>query len=100
MSKTEKTQELAAAKAGMDIKTARRYLKEGTLPSEMKVDRAWRTRADPFDEVWEEIRQQIQANPGLEAKTLFEALQRQHPGKFGDGQLRTLQRRVKNWRAT
>lgn len=100
MSKTEKTQELAAAKAGMDVKTARKYLEEGSLPSEMKPERAWRTRADPFDEVWEEIRRQIQANPGLEAKTLFEALQRQEPGKFGDGQLRTLQRRIKIWRST
>jgi hypothetical protein len=100
LSKTEKTQELAAAKAGMDIKTARKYLEEGTLPSEMRVERSWRTRSDPFDEVWEELRQQIQANPGLEAKTLFEALQRRQPGKFGDGQLRTLQRRIKNWRAT
>src|SRR5579872_871762 len=100
LSKTEKTQELAAAKAGMDVKTARRYLQDGGLPSEMKTERAWRTRSDPFDEVWEGIRKQIQANPGLEAKTLFEALQRQHPGKYGDGQLRTLQRRIKNWRST
>jgi hypothetical protein len=100
LSKTEKTQELAAAKAGMDVKTARKYLQEGGLPSEMKPERAWRTRADPFDEAWEEIRRQLQANPGLEAKTLFEALQRHEPGKFGDGQLRTLQRRIKIWRAT
>jgi hypothetical protein len=42
----------------------------------------------------------VDANPGLEAKTLFEALQREHPGRFADGQLRTLQRRLKHWRAT
>src|SRR3974390_2279825 len=100
LSKTEKTQERAAAKAGMDVKTARRYLRESGLPSEMKPERTWRTRSDPFDEVWEEIRQQLQANPGLEGKTLFEVLQRRHPGRFGDGQLRTLQRHIKNWRAT
>ena len=100
MSKTETTQEVAAAKAGMDVKTARRYLREDALPSETRTERTWRTRADPFDEVWQEIREQIQANPGLEAKTLFEALQRQYPARFGDGQLRTLQRRIKNWRAT
>src|SRR5882724_8843212 len=100
LSKTEKSQEVAAAKAGMDTKTARRYLEEGGLPSEMKADRSWRTRADPFDRVWEKIRRQIEANPGLEAKTLFEALQRQHPGEFADGQVRTLQRRIKRWRAT
>jgi hypothetical protein len=100
LSKTEKTQELAAAKAGMDGKTARRYLADGRLPSERKPERDWRTRADPFDQVWEEVRRQVDANPGLEAKTLFQALQREHPGQFADGQLRTLQRHLKRWRAT
>ena len=38
--------------------------------------------------------------PGLEAKTLFAALQRQYPERFADGQLRTLQRRIKRWRAS
>ena len=100
LSKTEKTQEMAAAKAGMDVKTARKYLDGGELPSESKPDRTWRTREDPFERVWEEVRQQVDANPGLEAKTLFEALQRRYPGEFTDGQLRTLQRRMKRWRAT
>lgn len=100
MSKTEKTQEMAADKAGMDIKTARKYLAETRLPSERGPNRAWRTRADRFEPVWENIRQQIDANPGLEAKTVFEALQRERPGEFADGQLRTLQRRLKQWRAT
>ena len=39
-------------------------------------------------------------NAGLEGKTVFEFLQRQNPGRFQDGQVRTLQRRVKVWRAT
>jgi hypothetical protein len=50
--------------------------------------------------VWLEILEYLEANPGFEAKTLFEFLQRKNPGKFSDGQLRTLQRRVKIWRAT
>lgn len=100
MSKTEKTQEIAAAKAGMDVKTARKYLGDGRLPSEVRPERPWRTRTDPFDKVWEQLRQQLESNPGLEAKTLFEALQRERPGDFADGQLRTLQRRIKRWRAT
>ena len=41
----------------------------------------------------------LSANPGFEAKTLFEDLQRRYPGRFSDGQLRTLQRRIKVWRA-
>jgi hypothetical protein len=100
LSKTEKNQELAAAKAGMDPKTARAYLRDPRLPSEKKTDRTWRTRPDPFTKVWDEVREQVGSNPGLEAKTLFEELQRKYPGEFADGQLRTLQRRLKQWRAT
>ena len=50
--------ESAAAKAGMDPKTARKYLRSGKLPSEMPVDRNWRTREDPFNDVWEPLRDQ------------------------------------------
>ena len=42
-----------------------------------------------------EIRELLEVNAGLEAKTMFEYLQRRYPGRFEDGQLRTLQRRVK-----
>lgn len=100
MSKTEQNQEIAAARAGMDPKTARTYLRSGQLPSERKADRNWRTRSDPFEDVWEEVRELIEANPGLEAKTIFEMLQRKYPARFSDGQVRTLQRRMKHWRGT
>jgi hypothetical protein len=96
---TEKTLVAAAAKAGMDEKTARKYRDLGKLPGEVKVEHAWRTRADPLEEVWEEVKAKLGINPGLEAKTLFEDLQRRYPGKYADGQLRTLQRRIKTWRA-
>jgi hypothetical protein len=89
----------SAAKADMDEKTARKYRELGTLPSEIKVDHTWRTREDPFAEVWEEVKEKLKINPGLEAKTLFEDLQRRYQGRFAEGQLRTLQRRVKIWRA-
>jgi hypothetical protein len=94
----EKTLSSAAAKAGMDEKTARKYLRLGKLPSELESPRQWRTRPDPFSEVWEDVRSHLVLNPGLEAKTLFEDLQRRYPGRFQDGQIRTLQRRVKAWR--
>ena len=100
VSNTEKTRETAAAKAGMDVKTARKYLRARRLPSEMKVERYWRTRKDRFEEVWPEIAEQLQRNPGLEAKTIFAELQRKYPEQFTEGQLRTLQRKVKHWRAT
>ena len=98
--KTEKYKSTAAAKSGMDEKTARKYVKLGKLPSELKADHTWRTREDPFADVWDEIRKLLAVNTGLEAKTIFEHLQAKHPGKFQDGQLRTLQRRIKLWRAT
>ena len=97
--KTETTLSVAAGKAGMCEQTARKYLRSGKLPSESAKPHDWRTRADPFSKVWDEVKGQLEVNPGLEAKTLFEDLQRRSPGEFSDGQLRTLQRRMKTWRA-
>jgi hypothetical protein len=87
LSNTEKTQEVAASKAGVDVKTARKYLRARRLPSEMKAERHWRTRKDWFEEVWPKIREQLSTNPGLEVKTIFAALQREQPERFADGQL-------------
>ena len=89
----------AAAKADMDEKTARKYRSLGKMPHELRVEHFWRTREDPFEDFWAWVEENLKINPGLEAKTLFEDLQRRHPGRFADGQLRTLQRRVKIWRA-
>src|SRR5580704_9334704 len=100
LGRTQLTLEVAAAKAGMDVKTARKYLRDRRLPSEMKERHEWRTRPDPFADVWEEVRERLDVEPGLQAKTLFEHLQGTQPGRFADGQLRTLQRRIKQWRAT
>lgn len=91
---------LSSEISGMDEKTARKWRDSGCLPSEVKVPHDWRTREDPFEEVWPEVAEQLSINHGLQAKTLFAWLQRKYPGRFEDGQLRTLQRRVKVWRAT
>ena len=99
MEMTEGNREIAAAKAGMDVKTARKYREFQRLPSELPVKPRGR-RPDPFADVWGEVQEQLGVSAGLEAKTLFEHLQRRYPGRFQDGQLRTLQRRVKYWRAT
>ena len=98
LSKTEKTLSIAAVKAGMDEKTARKYRGLKRLPSKVQVEHTWRTRKDPFANVWAELEEKLGNNPGLQANTLFEDLQRRYPGEFADGQLRTLQRRVKAWR--
>ena len=86
---------VCADKVGMDRRTARKYRSVGKLPSELRPDHHWRTRPDPFSEVWPWVVEQLSLNSGLEAKTLLEALQRSHPGHFADGQLRSLQRQVK-----
>jgi hypothetical protein len=91
---------LAALKVGMDAKTARKYRHADRLPTESFTPRTWRTREDPFQEVWPELCDRLTLHPGLQAKTLFEDLQRRFPGRFPDGQLRTLQRKIKAWRAT
>jgi hypothetical protein len=97
---TEKNFGIAAMKAGMDEKTARKYRRLVKLPSELEQPHTWRTRKDPFEDVWHEIRSMLEINAGLEAKSIFEDLQRRNPGQFADGQLRTLQRRIKVWRAS
>ena len=96
-----KTQETAAAMAGMSVRSARKW-QSGPLPSESKPERWWRTRSDPFDGVWEEeIEPLLQGDPTgrLKATTIIEWLEEQHPGRFSASQLRTLQRRLQDWRA-
>lgn len=93
------TQEAAAAKAGISTRSARRIEHEAVLPSQ-KSRRAWRTRADPLVEVWDsQIVPLLIAHPGILATTVLQHLQDLHPGHFGDAVLRTLQRRIRQWRA-
>lgn len=60
--------------------------------------RHWRTREDPFEAVWPSVCEWLETDPDQTAKALFQRLQRESPDAFSDGQLRTLQRRVKQWR--
>ena len=60
--------------------------------------RTWRTRKDPFEEVWPEILLWLQLDPESTAKSLMGRLHRDYPGRFPEGQLRTLQRRIREWR--
>ena len=96
-----KTQETAAAKAGMSVRSARKW-QSGPLPSQAKPEHRWRTRPDPFDGVWEdEIEPLLRNDPTgkLKATTIIDWLAEQHPGRFSASQLRTLQRRLQDWRA-
>jgi hypothetical protein len=89
---------MAAMRAGMDRKTARKYVADGHLPSELAGPRHWRTREDPFDEHWPEVEELLRDAPTLEAKTIFDSLDAKYVGRYEPGQLRTLQRRVAEWR--
>ena len=97
---TERTLAQAAAKSEMDEKTARKYLKQDKLPDELKPDHTWVTRKDPFADVWEDIKGKLELAAGLESKTIFKYLVDTFPDRFQEGQLRTLQRKIKHWRAT
>ncbi|MCP4713314.1 MAG: hypothetical protein GY869_32190 [Planctomycetes bacterium] len=76
----EQTIQKAAAKVGMSEKTARKYRQSGKLPSQVQAAHIWRTRPDPFEEDWPWIKELLEYNSGLEAKTIFEVLQRRQPG--------------------
>lgn len=92
-------QESAAAKAGISLRTARRIEHMTVLPSQRPI-RSWRTRNDPLAAVWdEEVMPLLRRAPGLTAVTIFEELDRRHPGRLAAGVLRTLQRRIRTWRA-
>lgn len=89
----------AAMKAGMHRNTAGRYIRDGKLPSETTTDRQWRTKPDPFTEHWHEVTAMLTEAPELEGKALFEWLSDRHPGSYQEGQVRTFQRHVRQWRA-
>ena len=93
------SQESAAARTGISVASARRIESSVLLPSQRPM-REWRTRADPLAEVWaSEVIPMLESAPALMAVTVLEELQRRHPGRFDDAVLRTLQRRVRQWRA-
>src|SRR5579864_4625239 len=93
------TQQVAAAKAGMSERTARRYERAGKLPSELKRPHTWRTRPNPFEEDWEWVVSQLERDPALQGSTLFALLCERHPERYCPTQVRTLQRHIAHWRA-
>jgi transposase InsO family protein len=92
------SQVAAAAKVAISERSARRVEQSDCLPSQ-RPERHWRTRQDPLVDVWDaEVVPLLRADPLLNGVTLFEELQRRHPGSFSPGVLRTLQRRIRQWR--
>ena len=97
-----KTQQASAASAAMSERSARKW-QRGSLPSESKkARRRWRSRPDPFADVWEsDVVPLLRTDPDgeLSATTILEWLDERHPGRFGRSQQRTLQRRIRDYRA-
>lgn len=89
----------AAARAGMSEPTARKYARSGQMPSAVRAPHKWRTRTDPYEDVWPQIEQWLRQDGALQSTTIWMALNEQYPGRFTAGQLRTLQRRLNDWRA-
>lgn len=92
--------ENSANKTNMCRKTASKYISANKLPSELKKDHNWCTRKDPFSNDWDYIKSFLENNDSVEAKALFEHLNIISPFKYTEGQLRTLQRKIKIWKAT
>ena len=97
----KKTQETAAAAADMSVRSAQKW-QAGALPSETKKARNWLTRPDAFAAVWASVIVPLlvaDKKRVLEAKTLIDLLEEKRPGEFAKDQVRTLQRRMRDWRA-
>lgn len=92
------SQELAAAKTGISVRSGRR-IEQSEIPRN-KTDRNWRTREDPLAAVWSgELVVLLEREPSLTGITLLEYLEEHYPGHYDQRVLRTLQRRIKQWKA-
>lgn len=89
---------MSSLKSGMDRKTGSKYLRIRKGPSEIKKPHTWRTRKNPFEAVMPEVNKILENAEELEPLTIFEHLQENYPNQFSDGQLRTFERRVKDWK--
>ncbi|HEU5230111.1 MAG TPA: IS21 family transposase [Ktedonobacteraceae bacterium] len=93
------SQRVAAARAGMSERTARKYEKARQLPSELKRPHDWATRQNPFEQDWPWVVEQLERDPALQGSTLFALLCERHPERYRSTQMRTLQRHIAKWRA-
>ncbi len=96
-----KKQEMAAAMAGISVRSGRAW-ETGLLPSQRKKARTWRTRPDPFIDVWDDAVVPLlkrDKDRKLHAKTVLKELRSRYPGEYPRSLTRTLQRRMRDWRA-
>lgn len=88
----------AAAKAGMALETAKKYLRMGGKMPEKQL-RTYQTHKDCFADIWMTLEEMLDIDPGLQSQTLMQWLIDQNEEKYNWSHLRTLQRRIRKWRA-
>ena len=98
LDKHEASETTASSANAAPDRSERMYRRTKRKRKQVQGKRWWRTRKDPFEAVWDQIEQQLERAPDTYATKLLAWLQVKYPGQFQDGQLRTLQRRVKAWR--
>ena len=86
----------AALKAGISEKTARKYLKQNDNDS---VTKQSAPKPNPFESHWQELTERLEKAPELQAQTLMTYLTESYPDLYKPGQIRSLQRRLKAWKA-
>ena len=80
------------------IPSSTRFYRQTTKPRKPMGLRTWRTRKDPLDGVWEQMKLQLEFEPQRTAKSLLEIFIKENPNQLTMKMLRTLQRRVSHWR--
>jgi hypothetical protein len=75
----------------------RRYRKTAKPRKELST-RTWRTRPDPFENEWDKIKLKLELDPERTARSFLDDLIAENASQFSSNQLRTLQRRISNWR--
>lgn len=89
---------MVGAKSGIYVRSGRRIEKSGLASN--KADRNWRTRDDPLAAVWNtELLVLLEREPSLTGTVLLEYLEEHYPERYDQTILRTLERRIKQWKA-
>ena len=66
-----RSQEQAAIRAGMSVRTVREYERRAKLPSQLRQPRTYRSRPNPFADDWPWITNLLEDDPALQGQTLF-----------------------------
>jgi hypothetical protein len=72
----------SADKAGVDRKTARKFIGGAPGPLEPRSARRWKTHEDAFAPIWAEVEEMLLRESGLQAKVVFEEVLRRYPGRY------------------